>query len=194
MPHDQSSPPVNPSCWPRRGPLVSMGRIARCSRPTAPKPVRLLHLRVVARATHRGPAPFASEDDVFYVIAGTMSVLVDEMDDARRFFRADSGGVTHDFENRGEVARACSISTRRDVRGDMPDREWYRENPRKSEPSTQRKSRDCVTSCRACACDPQPLRHHVCHQSLLLQHAVNLEQPRTIGDAARPSTTRVPRR
>lgn len=45
------------------------------------------------------------EDDVFYVIAGTMSVRVgDEWVDAQPgAFVLIPGGMTHDFENRGNV-------------------------------------------------------------------------------------------
>ena len=45
------------------------------------------------------------EDDIFYVIEGTMSLLVgDEWTHAgRRSFVLVPGGVTHDFENRGDV-------------------------------------------------------------------------------------------
>lgn len=45
------------------------------------------------------------EDDVFYVLAGTMSVLTgDEWVHATAgSFVLIPGGVTHDFENRGEV-------------------------------------------------------------------------------------------
>ena len=53
-----------------------------------------------------GPGPHSHpEDDIFYVIAGTMSVLVgDEWTDAAPgSFVLIPGGVTHDFENRGDV-------------------------------------------------------------------------------------------
>jgi mannose-6-phosphate isomerase-like protein (cupin superfamily) len=52
----------------------------------------------------KGPGAHAHpEDDVFYVIEGTMSVLVgDEWVDAPAgSFVLVPGGVTHDFENRG---------------------------------------------------------------------------------------------
>jgi mannose-6-phosphate isomerase-like protein (cupin superfamily) len=53
-----------------------------------------------------GPGAHAHpEDDVFYVLAGVMSFLVDGdwTDAAAGSFVLVPGGVSHDFENRGEV-------------------------------------------------------------------------------------------
>ncbi len=53
-----------------------------------------------------GPGAHAhDEDDVFYVLAGTMSFLVGDawIDAQAGAFVLVPGGVTHDFENRGEV-------------------------------------------------------------------------------------------
>jgi mannose-6-phosphate isomerase-like protein (cupin superfamily) len=53
-----------------------------------------------------GPGPHSHpEDDVFYVIAGTMSVLIGEQwtQASAGSFVLIPGGVTHDFENRGAV-------------------------------------------------------------------------------------------
>src|SRR5688572_22574189 len=46
-----------------------------------------------------------AEDDVFYVLEGTMSFLVDGawLDAARGAFVLVPGGLIHDFENRGDV-------------------------------------------------------------------------------------------
>jgi len=63
-----------------------------------------------------GPGPHSHpEDDIFYVIAGTMSVRVgDQWTHASPgSFVLIPGGVTHDFENRGEFAPAFSTSMRR---------------------------------------------------------------------------------
>lgn len=52
----------------------------------------------------RGPGPHShAEDDAFYVLAGTMSFLVDEewIDAGAGTFLLLPGGMTHDFENRG---------------------------------------------------------------------------------------------
>jgi mannose-6-phosphate isomerase-like protein (cupin superfamily) len=54
----------------------------------------------------RGPgAHDHPEDDVFYVIAGTMSILVGEswVDAGPGSFVLIPGGMRHDFENRGDV-------------------------------------------------------------------------------------------
>ena len=54
----------------------------------------------------QGPGPHSHpEDDIFYVIEGTMSVLVGEAwtHATRGSFILVPGGVTHDFENRGET-------------------------------------------------------------------------------------------
>lgn len=56
-----------------------------------------------------GPGPHHHpEDDVFYVTAGTMSVFVgdDWIDAPTGSFVLVPGGVTHDFENRGDVPAA----------------------------------------------------------------------------------------
>ena len=55
-------------------------------------------------ANTRGPGAHSHpEDDVFYVIAGTMSILVGQewIDAPTGSFVLVPGGVTHDFENRG---------------------------------------------------------------------------------------------
>src|SRR6186997_3347394 len=53
----------------------------------------------------KGPGPHSHpEDDVFYVLAGTMSVRVDTdwIEATAGSFVLVPGNVTHDFENRGE--------------------------------------------------------------------------------------------
>ena len=54
----------------------------------------------------KGPGAHSHpEDDVFYVVEGTMSILVDKkwIDATANSFVLIPGGVTHDFENRGDV-------------------------------------------------------------------------------------------
>ena len=54
----------------------------------------------------QGPGAHAhAEDDVFYVIEGTMSFLIGDrwIDAPKGSFVLAPGGVTHDFENRGAV-------------------------------------------------------------------------------------------
>lgn len=73
------------------------------------------------------------EDDVFYVIEGTMSVLVDDAwtDGARGSFILVPGGVTHDFENRGDVrAGVLNLSIPGPFESHMPEIvRLFAENP-----------------------------------------------------------------
>jgi mannose-6-phosphate isomerase-like protein (cupin superfamily) len=83
-----------------------------------------------------GPGPHSHpEDDVFYVIAGTMSVLVDHRwtDAAAGSFVLIPGGVTHDFENRGDVrAGVLNFYAPGTFEEHMPEiARWWRENPPK---------------------------------------------------------------
>jgi mannose-6-phosphate isomerase-like protein (cupin superfamily) len=63
----------------------------------------------------KGPGPHSHpEDDVFYVLAGTMSVLVDRewIDATAGSFVLVPGTVVHDFENRtGERVGMLNVST-----------------------------------------------------------------------------------
>ncbi|HYI60915.1 MAG TPA: cupin domain-containing protein [Acidimicrobiales bacterium] len=62
----------------------------------------------------KGPGPHSHpEDDVFYVLAGTMSVLVgtEWVEASAGSFVLVPGNVTHDFENRGsERAGMLNVS------------------------------------------------------------------------------------
>jgi mannose-6-phosphate isomerase-like protein (cupin superfamily) len=83
-----------------------------------------------------GPGPHSHpEDDVFYVIAGTMSVLVDDRwtEAAAGSFVLIPGGVTHDFENRGDVrAGVLNFYAPGTFEEHMPEiARWWRENPPK---------------------------------------------------------------
>ena len=73
------------------------------------------------------------EDDVFYVIEGTMSFLVDGtwLDAPRGSFILAPGGSTHDFENRGEVrAGILNLSIPGNFEQHMPSiAEWFARNP-----------------------------------------------------------------
>ena len=81
----------------------------------------------------KGPGAHAHpEDDVFYVIEGTMSLLVgDEWIDAQTgSFVLVPGGVTHDFENRSD-RRAGVLNFFSGVfEPDMPGiADWYAKHP-----------------------------------------------------------------
>ena len=75
------------------------------------------------------------EDDVFYVIEGTMSVLVGErwIDASKGSFVLAPGGVTHDFENRSSKrAGVLNFSVPGDFEKAMPGiAEWFADNPPK---------------------------------------------------------------
>ena len=75
------------------------------------------------------------EDDVFYVIEGTMSLLVGERwtDAPRGAFVLVPGGVVHDFENRtGERAGVLNISVPGEFEQAMPAiSQWFVEHPPK---------------------------------------------------------------
>jgi mannose-6-phosphate isomerase-like protein (cupin superfamily) len=80
-----------------------------------------------------GPGAHAHpEDDLFYVLEGTVSLLVGDrwVDAEKGAFVLAPGGVTHDFENRS-AARAgfLNISAPGDFEQHMPGiSQWFREN------------------------------------------------------------------
>jgi mannose-6-phosphate isomerase-like protein (cupin superfamily) len=74
-----------------------------------------------------------AEDDLFYVIEGTMSVLLGDrwVDAAQGSFLLVPGGTTHDFENRG-ICRAgiLNFSIPGDFEKNMPQIvQWFAEHP-----------------------------------------------------------------
>jgi mannose-6-phosphate isomerase-like protein (cupin superfamily) len=82
----------------------------------------------------QGPGPHShAEDDVFYVIEGTMSVLVaDRWHEAPRgSFVLVPGGTTHDFENRSDAPAALlNVSVPGPFEPEMPGiAEWFRAHP-----------------------------------------------------------------
>jgi mannose-6-phosphate isomerase-like protein (cupin superfamily) len=76
------------------------------------------------------------EDDIFFVIEGTMSILVGKewIHADRGSFVLVPGGVTHDFENRGDTrAGLLNLSIPGDFEQQMPDiAKWFLENPPKN--------------------------------------------------------------
>lgn len=84
----------------------------------------------------QGPGPHShEEDDVFFVIEGTMSFLVDGrwIDAPRGSFVLAPGGVTHDFENRSSSrAGVLNLSIPGGFEGSMPEiAKWFAANPPK---------------------------------------------------------------
>jgi mannose-6-phosphate isomerase-like protein (cupin superfamily) len=82
----------------------------------------------------KGPgAHLHAEDDIFYVIEGTMSVLVDDQwtHASRGSLILIPGGVTHDFENRGDArAGVLNFSVPGPFEPDMPAIvQWFAEHP-----------------------------------------------------------------
>lgn len=72
------------------------------------------------------------EDDVFFVLEGTMSVLVGErwVDAKRGSFVLIPGGVTHDFENRSDRRAGVLNFSPGPFEPQMPDIvEWFEQHP-----------------------------------------------------------------
>lgn len=81
----------------------------------------------------QGPGAHAhEEDDVFYVVEGTMSFLVDGkwIDAAKGSFVLVPGGSTHDFENRSSArAGVLNFSAPGNFENHMPEiAKWFAEN------------------------------------------------------------------
>lgn len=81
----------------------------------------------------KGPGPHShEEDDVFYVIEGTMSVFLDDhwIDAPRGSFVLIPGGVTHDFENRTTARAGILDFTNGVFETEMKGiSDWFAENP-----------------------------------------------------------------
>lgn len=84
----------------------------------------------------QGPGAHAHpEDDLFYVIEGTMSLLVSDrwFDAPRGSFVLVPGGLTHDFENRGGVrAGVLNVKLPGPFEPEMASiAEWFAQHPPK---------------------------------------------------------------
>lgn len=82
----------------------------------------------------QGPGPHSHpEDDVFYVLEGVMSFLVDGrwIDAPKGAFVLAPGGAVHDFENRSAVrAGVLNFSAPGDFEQEMPGiAEWFVDHP-----------------------------------------------------------------
>jgi quercetin dioxygenase-like cupin family protein len=82
----------------------------------------------------QGPGAHShEEDDVFYVVEGTMSFLVNGqwMDAPKGSFVLVPGGSTHDFENRSDArAGVLNFSAPGNFEDDMPEiAKWFAEHP-----------------------------------------------------------------
>jgi mannose-6-phosphate isomerase-like protein (cupin superfamily) len=84
----------------------------------------------------QGPGAHShEEDDVFFVIEGTMSFLLGDrwIDAPRGSFVLAPGGMTHDFENRSAIrAGVLNFSVPGGFEENMPAiSKWFAENPPK---------------------------------------------------------------
>lgn|SRR5688572_7999728 len=82
----------------------------------------------------KGPGAHShEEDDVFYVLEGTLTFLLGDrwLEAPRGSFVLAPGGMTHDFENRsGERAGALNFSVPGGFEAVMPGiAQWFREHP-----------------------------------------------------------------
>jgi mannose-6-phosphate isomerase-like protein (cupin superfamily) len=82
----------------------------------------------------QGPGAHShAEDDVFYVLEGTMSFLLDSkwLDAPKGSFVLVPGGVTHDFQNRTEArSGVLNLSIPGNFEQNMPGiAEWFAEHP-----------------------------------------------------------------
>ena len=82
----------------------------------------------------QGPGAHShEEDDIFYVIEGTMSILMDDrwIDAPKGAFVLVPGGVTHDFENRSPArSGVLNFSIPGNFEESMPAiGEWFADNP-----------------------------------------------------------------
>jgi quercetin dioxygenase-like cupin family protein len=84
-------------------------------------------------AHSQGPGAHSHpEDDVFYVLEGTMSILVGEhwVDAAHGAFVLIPGGTRHDFQNRSDARAGVLNFSPAPFEPAMPGiAAWFRENP-----------------------------------------------------------------
>lgn len=86
-----------------------------------------------------GPGPHAheTEDDVFYVLEGTITFLLDgkEVEASKGAFVLVPAGVTHDYENRTTERAGFLNFYSGPFEADMPMiSDWYKANPAKPLP------------------------------------------------------------
>src|SRR5688500_3657279 len=102
--HDSSSERTGVFLPPGDGRSYRMGRISAVFKADAAETQNAYSISEWWLEPHtQGPGAHShDEDDIFYVIEGTMSVLVGDrwIDAPKGSFILAPGGVTHDFENR----------------------------------------------------------------------------------------------
>ena len=130
-PHDRRPIVLGPG----EGRSYPMGRIAAVFKADGAETAGLYSISEWWLDPHtQGPGAHSHpKDDVFFVIAGTMSLLVGDewVDAAAGTFVLVPGGVTHDFENRSDArAGVLSVSAPGEFETSMPAiAEWFAEHP-----------------------------------------------------------------
>jgi mannose-6-phosphate isomerase-like protein (cupin superfamily) len=120
---------------PGDGRSYSMGRIAAVFKADGTETANAYSISEWWLEPHtQGPGAHSHpEDDVFYVLAGTMSFLVGErwLDAPEGSFVLVPGGATHDFENRSDVrAGVLNLSIPGNFEPHMPSIvRWFTEHP-----------------------------------------------------------------
>lgn len=125
-------PVVLPPGGGRRYPMGRISAIFKADGPESENRYSISEWWLEPKTT--GPGPHAhDEDDVFYVLAGTMSFLVGDawLDAEAGSFVLVPAGLTHDFENRGSVkAGVLNFSAPGGFEPHMPSiSEWFHEHP-----------------------------------------------------------------
>ena len=116
---------------PGEGRAYPMGRVSAVFKADGPETAQRYSISEWWLDPHtKGPGPHSHpEDDVFYVLAGTMSVMVgtEWTEASTGSFVLVPGNVTHDFENRGsERAGMLNVSTPGNFEQHMPGiAQWF---------------------------------------------------------------------
>jgi mannose-6-phosphate isomerase-like protein (cupin superfamily) len=122
---------------PGKGRTYAMGRISAIFKADGDETQKAYSISEWWLEPHtQGPGAHShEEDDVFYVIEGTMSFLIGDrwIDAPRGSFVLAPGGMTHDFENRSSSrAGVLNLSIPGDFETEMPAiAKWFAENPPK---------------------------------------------------------------
>ena len=130
-PHDRRPIVLGPG----EGRSYPMGRIAAVFKADGSETAGMYSISEWWLDPHtQGPGAHSHpKDDVFFVIAGTMSLFVGDewVDAAAGTFVLVPGGVTHDFENRSDGrAGVLSVSAPGEFETSMPAiAEWFAEHP-----------------------------------------------------------------
>lgn len=117
------------------GRLYSMGRISALFKADGDETLNQYSISEWwLEANTQGPGAHSHpEDDVFYVIEGTMSFFIKDkwVDAPKGTFVLVPGGETHNFENHSEQrAGVLNFSIPGDFERNMPGiAQWYAENP-----------------------------------------------------------------